>query len=83
MLPGASGLEVLDRMRQAKPTLPVIVLTAQGDVEHRVTGLDAGAADYIVKPFSLSELAARSGLSSGSPRRRRRRRSRRATSRST
>jgi len=46
-------------MRQAKPTLPVIVLTAQGDVEHRVTGLDAGAADYIVKPFSLSELAAR------------------------
>jgi DNA-binding response OmpR family regulator len=59
MLPGASGLEVLERMRQAKPTLPVIVLTAQGDVEHRVTGLDAGAADYIVKPFSLSELAAR------------------------
>jgi DNA-binding response OmpR family regulator len=59
MLPGTSGLEVLDRVQQAKPTLPVIVLTAQGDVEHRVTGLDAGAADYIVKPFSLSELAAR------------------------
>jgi DNA-binding response OmpR family regulator len=59
MLPGASGLEVLKRLRQAKPTLPVIVLTAQSDVEHRVTGLDAGAADYITKPFSLSELAAR------------------------
>jgi DNA-binding response OmpR family regulator len=59
MLPGTSGLDVLERVQQAKPTLPVIVLTAQGDVEHRVTGLDAGAADYIVKPFSLSELAAR------------------------
>jgi two-component system, OmpR family, response regulator len=59
MLPGRSGLEVLERLREAKPGLPVIVLTAQGEVEHRVTGLDAGAADYIVKPFSLSELAAR------------------------
>ena len=59
MLPGRSGLEVLSRLRSAKPGLPVIVLTAQGEVEHRVTGLDAGAADYIVKPFSLTELAAR------------------------
>ena len=59
MLPGRSGLEVLERLREAKPGLPVIVLTAQGEVEHRVEGLDAGAADYIVKPFSLSELAAR------------------------
>jgi DNA-binding response OmpR family regulator len=59
MLPGRSGLDVLSRLREAKPTLPVIVLTAQGEVEHRVTGLDAGAADYIVKPFSLTELAAR------------------------
>jgi DNA-binding response OmpR family regulator len=59
MLPGRSGLEVLERVREAKPTLPVIVLTALEEIEHRVTGLDAGAADYIVKPFSLTELAAR------------------------
>jgi len=59
MLPGRSGLDVLRALRRAKPTLPVIVLTAQGEVEQRVTGLDTGAADYIVKPFSLSELAAR------------------------
>jgi DNA-binding response OmpR family regulator len=59
MLPGRSGLEVLERLREAKPALPVIVLTALTEVEQRVTGLDAGAADYIVKPFSLSELAAR------------------------
>jgi DNA-binding response OmpR family regulator len=59
MLPGRSGLEVLERIRETKTALPVIVLTAQGEVEQRVEGLDAGAADYIVKPFSLSELAAR------------------------
>src|SRR5947209_4819678 len=59
MLPGRGGLEVLGRLRDAKPALPVIVLTALDEVEQRVTGLDAGAADYIVKPFSLSELAAR------------------------
>jgi len=43
----------------AKPGLPVIVLTARGEIEDRVSGLDAGAVDYLVKPFSLSELAAR------------------------
>jgi DNA-binding response OmpR family regulator len=59
MLPGRSGLEVLERLREDKPGLPVIVLTALEEIEHRVTGLDAGAVDYIVKPFSLSELAAR------------------------
>ena len=59
MLPGRSGLEVLSELRQAKPSLPVIVLTARSEVEDRVAGLDAGAADYLVKPFSLSELAAR------------------------
>jgi DNA-binding response OmpR family regulator len=59
MLPGRSGLEVLERLQQERPALPVIVLTAQGEVEQRVAGLDSGAADYIVKPFSLSELAAR------------------------
>ncbi|MBV9802267.1 MAG: response regulator transcription factor [Solirubrobacterales bacterium] len=59
MLPGRSGLDVLGAVRDAKPGLPVIVLTALGEVEHRVAGLDAGAVDYLTKPFSLTELAAR------------------------
>jgi DNA-binding response OmpR family regulator len=59
MLPGRDGLEVLKLVHEAKPTLPVIALTARGAVEDRVAGLDAGAVDYLVKPFSLSELAAR------------------------
>lgn len=59
MLPGLSGLEVLDEIRRAKPMLPVILLTALGEVEDRVAGLDAGAVDYLTKPFSLRELAAR------------------------
>ncbi len=59
MLPGRSGLEVLSRLHSAKPELPVIVLTARGEVEDRVAGLDRGAVDYLVKPFSLAELAAR------------------------
>jgi DNA-binding response OmpR family regulator len=59
MLPGRSGLEVLAWLRDSRPGLPVIVLTALDEVEHRVAGLDAGAADYLTKPFSLNELAAR------------------------
>lgn len=59
MLPGKSGLDVLATLRADKPGLPVIVLTALGEVEHRVAGLDAGAVDYLTKPFSLTELAAR------------------------
>jgi DNA-binding response OmpR family regulator len=59
MLPGRDGLEVLAEVHRVKPTLPVIVLTARSAVEDRVDGLDAGAVDYLVKPFSLSELAAR------------------------
>jgi two-component system, OmpR family, response regulator len=59
MLPGRSGLEVLEQLHERRPALPVIVLTALGEIEHRVTGLDAGAVDYLTKPFSLSELAAR------------------------
>jgi DNA-binding response OmpR family regulator len=59
MLPLRSGLEVLEEVRQAKPSLPVVVLTARGEVEDRVAGLDAGAIDYLTKPFSLTELAAR------------------------
>ena len=59
MLPGRGGLEILGSLRRAKPTLPVIVLTARGEIEDRVAGLDAGAVDYLVKPFSLAELVAR------------------------
>jgi DNA-binding response OmpR family regulator len=59
MLPELGGLEVLTKLREAKPALPVIILTALAEVEQRVTGLDAGAVDYLTKPFSLSELAAR------------------------
>lgn len=59
MLPGRSGREVLAEVRQAKPTLPVIVLTARGEVDDRVAGLDGGAVDYLTKPISVKELAAR------------------------
>ncbi len=59
MLPGRDGLDVLAAMRRSKPGLPVIVLTARGEVEDRVAGLEAGAVDYLVKPFSLAELVAR------------------------
>jgi len=59
LLPGLSGLEVLERLRAVKPALPVIVLTALGEVDDRVSGLDAGATDYLTKPFALAELAAR------------------------
>jgi DNA-binding response OmpR family regulator len=59
MLPKRSGLDVLRSLRSAKPGLPVIVLTARAEIEDRVTGLEAGAADYLVKPFSLAELIAR------------------------
>lgn len=59
MLPGRSGMEILSALRQARLSVPVIVLTARGEIEDRVAGLDAGAVDYLVKPFSLAELAAR------------------------
>ncbi|MDQ4130610.1 MAG: response regulator transcription factor [Actinomycetota bacterium] len=58
-LPGRSGLEVLKDLREAKPSLPVIALTALDDVASKVRGLDAGADDYVTKPFSVEELAAR------------------------
>jgi DNA-binding response OmpR family regulator len=59
LLPRKSGLQVLDSIRQQKPELPVIVLTARGETEHKVEGLDRGGTDYVVKPFSLEELLAR------------------------
>lgn len=59
MLPGLEGLEVLRRLRAASVRVPVLVLTALGGIGDRVAGLDAGADDYLVKPFALAELAAR------------------------
>jgi two-component system OmpR family response regulator len=59
MLPQLDGLSVLQRIRAADIKLPVLVLTALGRIEDRVGGLDAGADDYLVKPFAFSELAAR------------------------
>jgi DNA-binding response OmpR family regulator len=59
MLPGRGGLEVLASLQRARPALPVIVLTARGEIEDRVAGLEAGAVDYLVKPFSIAELVAR------------------------
>jgi len=59
MLPGRSGLDILRTMRERGFTTPVLVLTARDTVEDRVVGLDAGADDYLVKPFAFSELVAR------------------------
>jgi two-component system copper resistance phosphate regulon response regulator CusR len=59
MLPGRDGLEVLREVRAARPTLPVILLTARADVADRVEGLDLGATDYVTKPFAFAELSAR------------------------
>jgi len=58
-LPRVDGLKVLKHVRGAKPSLPVLVLTARSKVEDRVKGLDFGADDYLAKPFSFTELAAR------------------------
>lgn len=58
-LPELDGFEVLQRVRSARPGLPVIMLTARGSEEDRVRGLRQGADDYVVKPFSTSELLAR------------------------
>lgn len=58
-LPGMSGLDVLRELRARGETLPVLILTARDTPEDVVAGLDAGADDYMVKPFNLSELAAR------------------------
>ncbi len=59
MMPGLSGLEVLERMRKEGFKTPVLMLTAKSEIEDRVAGLDAGADDYLSKPFATSELIAR------------------------
>ena len=59
MLPGRSGIEMLSAMRKQGITIPVLLLTAKDTVEDRVLGLDAGADDYLVKPFAFPELSAR------------------------
>ena len=59
MLPGRSGLEILQTLRQRRIDTPVLILTARDGVDDRVLGLDLGADDYLVKPFALPELLAR------------------------
>ncbi|MSR29688.1 MAG: response regulator transcription factor [Phycisphaerales bacterium] len=61
MLPGRNGFEILRDLRAAKPTLPVVMVTARGDERDRIDGLERGADDYVVKPFSARELLARVG----------------------
>lgn len=58
-LPGQDGLTVLRHLRQNKNNTPVLIVTARDDLESRLSGLDGGADDYIIKPFDLSELLAR------------------------
>ena len=59
MMPKMSGLEVLSRLRREQTSVPVLLLTAKDSIEDRVKGLDAGADDYLIKPFAFEELLAR------------------------
>ena len=59
LMPGMDGLEVCRRLRRSGSRLPVLMLTARAEVSDRVSGLDAGADDYLAKPFALQELLAR------------------------
>ncbi|NJN11021.1 MAG: response regulator transcription factor [Richelia sp. SL_2_1] len=59
MLPGLSGIELCRRLRTTGNKIPIILLTAKDEVTSRVTGLDAGADDYVIKPFSIEEILAR------------------------
>lgn len=59
VMPGKSGLDILREVRNVRPTLPVIILSARGEERDRVSGLKLGADDYVVKPFSVDELLAR------------------------
>jgi len=59
MLPGKNGIQVLENVRRSKIQVPVIMLTALGELHDKIEGLDSGADDYIVKPFAFEELMAR------------------------
>jgi DNA-binding response OmpR family regulator len=59
MLPKVSGLDLLRKLRNRKPDLPVLILSARSDLETKLRGFDLGATDYLMKPFSLDELIAR------------------------
>lgn len=59
LLPRLNGFEVCQSLRNQKQAVPILLLTALGEVDHRVTGLDMGADDYLVKPFAFRELEAR------------------------
>ena len=59
MMPGMSGIEVLKKIRKEGNKIPILLLTAMGEVEDRIDGLDAGADDYLPKPFNTEELLAR------------------------
>ncbi|MGH3137771.1 MAG: response regulator transcription factor [Gaiellaceae bacterium] len=59
LMPGVDGLEVCRRLRENQNSVPVLMLTARAEVDSRVAGLDAGADDYLAKPFALAELLAR------------------------
>jgi two-component system, OmpR family, response regulator MprA len=59
LMPGVDGLEVCRRLRKGGNSVPVLMLTARDEIENRVAGLDAGADDYVSKPFALEELVAR------------------------
>ncbi len=59
MLPDLDGVQVVRRLRAAEMNVPILMLTARGQIEDRVTGLDAGADDYLPKPFAVTELLAR------------------------
>jgi two-component system, OmpR family, response regulator len=59
MLPDGCGIELCSKLREARVTTPILLLTARGEVRDRVRGLDAGADDYLAKPFAIAELTAR------------------------
>tara|TARA_R110002072_G_C7775728_1_gene519595 strand:+ start:171 stop:848 length:678 start_codon:yes stop_codon:yes gene_type:complete len=59
MLPGLNGLSIIERMRNSKIDMPVIILSAKRSIDDRVKGLQSGGDDYLIKPFSFSELLAR------------------------
>jgi len=59
LLPGMTGLEICRKLRAEKIHTPILILTAKGQLEDKITGLNAGADDYLVKPFAFGELLAR------------------------